>query len=295
MALRLDGRHYGELYDYWGGLRDLRRELVRVLHSLSFVDDPTRMMRAVRFEQRFGFRIEERTLQLIDEARELIRQVSGDRLRHELSLILAEQQAIAMLDRLQQILLLSAIHPALTWSNAYEPVLRQVLHAEIDPSWALPEKIGNLPLRQGLAWMAWLMTFSISDALSIAQRLRLPKDIQDGLASAKKLIEDLPRFDNAAPSQVTYRFDEVPAAALFMVGLFSPTEQAPGLIESYRSSWRNIWPETNGNDLRQMGIQPGPHYREILGGLRTAWLDGKISSVAEEKQFLEKLVQQLYK
>jgi tRNA nucleotidyltransferase (CCA-adding enzyme) len=54
MALRLDGRHYGDLYDYWGGLRDIRRGLVRVLHSLSFVDDPTRMMRAVRFEQRLA-------------------------------------------------------------------------------------------------------------------------------------------------------------------------------------------------------------------------------------------------
>jgi tRNA nucleotidyltransferase (CCA-adding enzyme) len=68
MALRLDGYHYGELQDYWGGLNDLRNGLVRVLHSLSFVDDPTRMLRAVRFEQRFGFSIEERTLELLKEA-----------------------------------------------------------------------------------------------------------------------------------------------------------------------------------------------------------------------------------
>ncbi|HZW05011.1 MAG TPA: CBS domain-containing protein, partial [Anaerolineaceae bacterium] len=61
LAMRLDGRHYGDLYDYWGGLNDLEKGQVRVLHSLSFVDDPTRMLRAVRFEQRFGFRIEART------------------------------------------------------------------------------------------------------------------------------------------------------------------------------------------------------------------------------------------
>ena len=73
MALRLDGRHYGDLYDYWGGLNDLRRGSVRVLHSLSFVDDPTRMLRAVRFEQRFGFQIEDRTLELISEAADLMR------------------------------------------------------------------------------------------------------------------------------------------------------------------------------------------------------------------------------
>ena len=65
-------RYYGDLYDHWGGLHDLERGLVRVLHSLSFVDDPTRMLRAVRFEQRFGFQIEPRTLELIDEAREML-------------------------------------------------------------------------------------------------------------------------------------------------------------------------------------------------------------------------------
>ena len=71
LALRLDGYHYGELHDYWGGLNDLRSGFVRALHSLSFIDDPTRMLRAVRFEQRFAFQIEERTLELIQEARSL--------------------------------------------------------------------------------------------------------------------------------------------------------------------------------------------------------------------------------
>ncbi len=84
LAMRLDGRHYGELYDYWGGLNDLNHGIIRVLHSLSFVDDPTRLIRAVRFEQRFNFTIEPRTFQLMQEALDLIKQVSGDRLRHEL-------------------------------------------------------------------------------------------------------------------------------------------------------------------------------------------------------------------
>jgi tRNA nucleotidyltransferase (CCA-adding enzyme) len=293
MALRLDGRHYGELYDYWGGLRDLRRELVRVLHSLSFVDDPTRMMRAVRFEQRFSFRIEERTLQLIAEARELNRQVSGDRLRHELNLILAEQPAIAMLERLHQLNLLSAIHPALAWSGSYAPILKRALFEEIDPGWNLPDRLGNLPLRQGLAFLAWLMEFPLQDGTAIIQRLRLPNDIQDGLVSAKKILEELPGLSDKTPSQVTYRLDEAPAVALFTVSLFPLTEQARQLVDHYRTTWRNTWPVTTGHDLRRMGIQPGPHYRQILGELRTAWLDGKISTEDEEKQLLQDLVQHL--
>ena len=72
---------------------------MRVLHSLSFVDDPTRMLRAVRFEQRFNFQIEGRTRQLMEEARPLLHQVTGDRLRHELDLALAEEKPAAMLAR----------------------------------------------------------------------------------------------------------------------------------------------------------------------------------------------------
>jgi tRNA nucleotidyltransferase (CCA-adding enzyme) len=117
LALRLDGYHYGTLYDYWGGLNDLRQGLVRCLHSLSFVDDPTRMLRAIRFEQRFGFRIEERTLHLLTEALQLISRVSGDRIRHEIDHILDEERAVQMLARLHDLGLLKAIHPDLKWDD----------------------------------------------------------------------------------------------------------------------------------------------------------------------------------
>ena len=100
LAMRLDGSHYGELHDYWGGLADLDRGLVRVLHSLSFVDDPTRMLRAVKYEQRYGFTIETRTRELMEQARPLLEKLSSERVRHELDLILDEPNVIPMLSRL---------------------------------------------------------------------------------------------------------------------------------------------------------------------------------------------------
>ena len=117
LALRLDGHHYGELHDYWGGLSDIRHGVVRVLHSLSFIDDPTRILRAVRFEQRFAFAIEKRTLDLLLEANSLLGKVSGDRLRHELDHILSELNVVRMLARLQELGLLTVIHPALVWDE----------------------------------------------------------------------------------------------------------------------------------------------------------------------------------
>jgi tRNA nucleotidyltransferase (CCA-adding enzyme) len=293
MALRLDGRHYGELYDYWGGLRDLRRGLVRVLHSLSFVDDPTRMMRAVRFEQRFGFRIEERTLQLIAEARPMVRQVSGDRLRHELVLILCEERALAMLMRLQELGLLSGIHPVLAWEERFAPQLERALRGEIEPDWNLPEKIGNLSLRQGLGFLAWLAQFPLEDALNAAGRLRLSGEARDALAAANRLQQDLPGLAGARPSQVTARLDDVSPVALYLVELLQPAAPALALLRQYRETWRKIAPVTDGNTLRAMGLPPGPQYRLILGALRTAWLDGEITSVEEETRLLQEMIQHL--
>ncbi len=97
LAIRLDGHHYGELLDFWGGHNDLQKGIVRVLHSLSFIDDPTRMLRAVRFEQRFGFEIEQRTLDLMMEAVDQLHVVTGERLRHEMDLLLSEKRPAKML------------------------------------------------------------------------------------------------------------------------------------------------------------------------------------------------------
>lgn len=290
MALRLDGRHYGELYDYWGGLRDLRRGMVRVLHSLSFVDDPTRMMRAVRFEQRFGYHIEERTLQLISEARQLVRHVSGDRLRHELVLILNEENGPAMLKRLDDLGLLLAIHPGLTWREEFQPFLYCALHGEIEQIWQLPEKIGNLPLRSALGFLAWLAQVPLDEARNISDRLRLPGGIQDILLSVKTLKEELPLLADRPPSQVTARLDSEPAVALYLINLLSPEEKVASLLQSYLTNWRDTWPITDGNDLRKMNLPPGPQYKTILGTLRSAWLDGKISSHEEEERLLQALI-----
>ena len=98
LALSLNPDRWGELLDFWGGLNDLRAGLVRVLHSLSFVDDATRILRAVRYEQRFGFEIDARTLELLHDALELLDRVTPARIRHELERILQEERPeLAML------------------------------------------------------------------------------------------------------------------------------------------------------------------------------------------------------
>ena len=293
MALRLDGRHYGDLYDFWGGLRDLRRGLIRVLHSLSFVDDPTRLMRAVRFEQRFGFEIEERTRQLMTEARPLVKQVSGDRLRHEINLILLEQHPQPMLTRLDELGLLEALHPALNWSASLNEVLEKVLHEEFPTVWSLPDKAGNLSTRLALAYLVWLMQFPLEPALEIAARIRLSADLQKMIAAAYRLRQDLPDLIEAKPSLVTFRLDEVPLLTLYALYLLDKDSGVQTLIRSYVQTWRTIWPTTDGNVLIRMNIPPGPHYRLVLSALRAARLNGEITNDEEENLLLMELLQKI--
>ncbi|HEX2698461.1 MAG TPA: hypothetical protein VHM28_12195, partial [Anaerolineales bacterium] len=113
LAIQLDDHHFGELRDDLGGEQDLENKIVRVLYPRSFVDDPTRIYRAARYEQRYGFKIAEETLALIPEARPLIDKLSAQRIRHELDLILEEPKAASMLKRLDELDLLKPIHATL--------------------------------------------------------------------------------------------------------------------------------------------------------------------------------------
>src|SRR3989475_5291242 len=118
LAIRLNVSRFGELVDFYGGLRDLEHKVIRVLHSRSFVDDPTRVFRAIRFEQRFGFRIEKHTLTLLKEAAasDLVHRLSGPRLRNEVMRLLSEQAPIRTIRRMAEFDLLRFLHTGLAWS-----------------------------------------------------------------------------------------------------------------------------------------------------------------------------------
>jgi tRNA nucleotidyltransferase (CCA-adding enzyme) len=291
LALRLDGHHYGDLYDYWGGRRDLQKKLLRVLHSLSFVDDPTRQLRAVRFEQRFDFKIEARTLQLMREGNPLLRHLSGDRVRHELNLILEEEHAIAMLRRLSELGLLAAIHPDLPeMKEPLEALLALALFTHPAAEWNLPLKNAGLPLNLLCAYLVWLLELSLEKALSVANHLRLSAAAQEMLASALRLKSDLPGLEGLPISQVVKRLDEVPISAIYALHLTSDVTCLDDLLVKYARTWRHIWPVTNGEILNQRGLSPGPAYKSILNALRAAWLDGRINSPLEETTLLEELL-----
>lgn len=296
LALRLDGYHYGDLHDYWGGYNDLRLGLVRVLHSLSFVDDPTRMLRAVRFEKRFGFRIEERTLELLREALSLLARVSGDRIRHELDHILDEENLIDIFTRLRELDLIHAIHPDLHWDDWLRQRFSQIPLQPPGVEWGYDEKFllpGSWESRKRLlAYILWLIRLPPDRIYRVAERLKISQSHVEEILAAEHLYHDLPALAPLPPSAIVDRLEDVPLVSVYAACLAASEVEPCELLSTYLTRWRHVTPSINGEDLKKRGLPPGPVYKKILGTLRGAWLDGLITSVDQEMALLEKLLQE---
>lgn len=287
LALRLDGSHYGQLLDHWGGGRDLREGKIRVLHSLSFMDDPTRMLRAVRLEQRLDFEIEARTLELLEDALPLLDRVSGDRIRSEIDLIFGENRLLAIMRRLDELNLLKAIHPSLPWNGKLERRYLRVLEYKPDDRWQLDENMG----RAYLLYASWMMDLDPERTLLIAERLSFPGALREDIVAVSHLSQITAKISkDAPPSEYVALFESYPERVLVALWLNLDPGKVRTAIEDFLSSWRYVRPTIDGDTLRSMGLKPGPLYTEILTALRDAWLDGRIGTREEEASLLKSML-----
>jgi len=293
--MRLDGRHYGELHDYWGGLGDLQKGSLRALHSLSFVDDPTRMLRAVRYEQRYDFQIGERTLELLLEAKPLLDRVSGDRIRHELDNILDENKARQMLERLDELGLLKAIHADILWNADIAGCIASIKDHTPEEYWSLGPTMRGRRLKRALAYIRWLIPLPIYRVQGVIKRLKLPRSLAETIRAACFIWHELPNVVSEKPSAITSRLAKAPALALYGVHQSTNDPKARQILETYAKEWRHVSPTITGHDLRDLGLSPGPTFKQILTDLRNAWLDGEVSTTKQEKRLLKKLVKKYSK
>lgn len=290
LALRMDGSHYGELYDFWGGWNDLHKGLIQVLHSLSFIDDPTRILRAVRFEQRFGFKIESRTLQLMKAALPHLQELSGQRARHELDLFLQEPRFPQMIEQASSLKILEAIHPNLACSSDQLGQIIKVWSSEPASEWGLPTALFSLPRKAALTYLAWLSSLGEQEALAVANRLRFCAAFNDCLRQVFRGRKIIARLCAQKPSQIVNHLEKISIPALYVLNQEKWEGCVHELIETHVFSWRSVKAKTTGETLERMGIPRGPVYKKILNLLRAAWLDGEIHSEAEEAALLERIL-----
>ncbi len=293
LAIRLDGSHFGHLRDDLHGLDDLKNGIVRVLHKNSFVDDPTRMYRAVRYAGRYGFKIAEETLALMPEARPLVEKLSAQRIRHELDLILEEWNAASMLAHLAELDLLQPIHSALSFDKSMQERLAD-LHTYRGLQHLSPWNItkGEQMHDSDLGWLLWLMSLSEDEIASLNIRLQFTADLLASLFAVSMMFGDQSNFVGLKPSECVERLESYPVNAVEAMGYVAKDPRVKELFDEYISKWRYIKPHTTGNDLKALGIEPGPRYAVILRQLRNAWLDGKVKTEEEESVLLNTLLKE---
>jgi len=293
LAIALAPDHYGELLDFWGGERDLHNGVIRVLHSLSFVDDPTRMLRAAQLEGRLGFRIEPRTEELIGHALPMLDRVSGDRIRHELEAILGEAQPERALARLDALGVLHRIQPALMFDAWLADKFAELRRAVSAGPWkpAAGEAAPDLIFPYFGLLIYRLEPDDLSATLRrLKVRHQTTQDVQQ-IHALKPILADLSQLrSNSAIDRALSPF----ADRVLLVGWVATDDPtARSQIERYRRELRPLEPALDGHALRAMGLTPGPLFKYILARLRAARLDGEVKTEAEEQALVEKMVREL--
>lgn len=271
------GAGFGEIVDYFGGLADLRAGTLRVLHSLSFVDDPTRILRAVRFEHRLNFTMEARTAALSLSAAPMLRRVSGERIAHEFELLLQEETPERALLALAERGILAAVHSQLGFTaQAAEAFERARLQSGAPDAEGLAELYLHL-------WFA-LQPASVVEAL--VDRLVYSRARARSLQDAQVVAALLPRLasEEVRPSEVAWLLDGCSDLALQAALVLAKDALARGRLLRYREAWRDTRPVSGGAALAALGLKPGPCYGELLRRLRAAILDGELPAEAEAER-----------
>ncbi|MBK8616331.1 MAG: CCA tRNA nucleotidyltransferase [Anaerolineales bacterium] len=276
MAVRLDGEHFGKLIDPLNGQSDLENKTIRVLHPNSFIDDPTRIFRAIRYEQRYNFALDPSSLNSINPGSlSVISALSGERIRHEFDLIFEEENSLQMILRASSLDIFKWIHPEL-------PVFNSEYAEFLDT----PSILGIPASRTTMGYMLWFLDLSEDAIMSIERRLDFSSDLTHAVWAASLLKKSIVFLANSKPSEWTFALEKLPLLSIYAVYLVS-RENA---LLDYLSIWRHVKPHTTGDDLKARGLPPGPRFGEILTQLRAAWLDGALHSYEDELRLLESLI-----
>lgn len=292
LAVRLNGKGFGDLLDFYGGQRDLHDKVVRVLHGLSFVEDPTRVFRAIRFEIRFGFRLGRDTEALIGGAvkMNLFRRLSGHRLLEELKLLLGEREPKQAVKRMADLGLLRFIHPKLAWTPRLQTLLTATEQA-VD--WYQLLFLD----RHMDVWLVYLM--GVLEALperAVAEVLkRFPfsepeaRTIKAGRSGCHAVIRRLARRPPPKPAEVYRLLCGLSDETLLGLMAKSKGESVKRQVSAFFTTYQHVKPVVSGADLKGMGLKPGPRFKQILDQVLDARLNGEVKTESEERALVSRL------
>jgi tRNA nucleotidyltransferase (CCA-adding enzyme) len=286
LAIKLNPRDFGQLVDFFGGMRDLKEKTIRVLHNLSFVEDPTRALRALRFAERFGFRLSRHTERILKSTlrMNLFERLSGSRLFEELSLAFTESEPVRVIKRLSDYGLLAVLHPGLSLTDELHSLLASVHETLL---WFNLSFIEEKADRTALFLMALASALKEEDRKAMLGRLSVPPRMKNsilrGVREAKEVLRLMPLKD---PSAIYDALAGLELEAVLFAMSMADDQEKKKEISRFLLELRKVKPLLGGDYLREMGIEPGPIYSTVLRELRSEKLRGRLNSLEEEEKFV---------
>lgn len=290
MAVGINNDGFGRLRDFFEGERDLKKGLMRVLHKRSFIDDPTRILRAVRFEQRYDFRIETRTLRLLSDARrkKLLEVVQKHRVREELVRMLKDANPAKCLKRLAELYGFSFLHPGLTISRSQFELMSGILSlAELFKQ--------RFPFKRRLdVWLMYLMVIlrelSPSEIYGFGRDFALRKGEVKRLKSGKTDIIRIEKFlsknSGLFASSIYKKLQPFSYEVILLAYLSAKSLLARRRIMDFLTHYNELKLSISGNDLLDLGASAGPRFKKILNDALFAKINGRVKTKDDELAYV---------
>ena len=285
MAISITRKDFGRLIDFFGGMASLRRKEISILHNLSFIDDPTRILRAIRFEKRYNFKFQAQTLKALQEAVRLkmLDDVGKQRIRDEMILILKETHPLRQIKRIQELAGFGFIKPKLSLTAKNFKFIGSL---ENEINW-FKKKFPHH--RQLETWLIYFM--GLIDSLTIGEAKSLCKKF----AFRRKEVKSILAYKRINKSFIS-RLSSPRIKPYDVFRLLKPLTYEIILLQ--KSKYKNLNFQNNikeflmdyegahlyltGGDLYRLGFAPGPDYRRILNKVLEAKLNGKVKTKEEE-------------
>ncbi|MCR4666661.1 MAG: CBS domain-containing protein [Desulfovibrio sp.] len=294
LAVRLDS-DTNHLIDFFGGQRDIKDNVIRVLHTLSFVEDPTRCLRAVRFEQRYGFHIGKNTEKLVKNAVQLkvLDHVTHKRLLHEFIQICLERDPCACFERLEELGIMRELLPRTSLSKSRKKLLQQIT-THITWYQMLYQKEELRP------WILYLwglnLSLSFKETRDNLERLHIAPAVLNYILAKKtqmrfifQKIEKWSKETRPRISELWELLKPVEMEVLLFLMAGNNNENLSKHLSKYVTTYRNAKPDIRGKDLIKLGIPPGPVYSAIFAEVLAAKLDGEADDIESQAALAKKI------
>lgn len=293
MAINISPDEFGQFVDFFGGKEDLAHRRIRIMHDISFIDDPTRILRAVRFEQRYNLTPESGTRQLLHEAaqKNALKTVDKQRIRDEIILLLKEKEPIKCILRLHKLLGLSFISSGMRLTQQKIRLLRAV---EKEIMWFNREFWRS---RQLESWVVYFM--ALSYGVSQRERVASCKKFAFRVGETKRIVhceQDRKKIEkqlsapSIAPSVVYRLLEPMSYETIILAKAAARKKSVQNNIEEFLHVYNGTRVHVTGDDLKALGVKPGPYFKKILTRLLYAKLDLKLKTKEQELAFVKKLM-----